>query len=437
MTTQTANDSALSHAPAENTDNTNRERALSDAQKGLRAAHEQAEHFINAVPAILIGIDESGCITRWNRAAAAAFGLSAHQVMTKPLDTCGIVWGRSDMQAEIDCWCREHRVGRIDNVPFQKGDVAHFLGLTLAWVTTHSKEARELLIIGSDVTERKGLEEQLRQAQKLEAIGQLAAGIAHEINTPTQYVGDNTSFLKESWLALAPLLKIALQMRKEADSGQISSGTLQEFDRCARAADPEYLESEIPHAIEQSLDGIQRVAKIVRAMKEFSHPGSEEKQPADINKAIETTVTVARNEWKYVADVIMKLGDNLPLVPCHLGEFNQVILNVIINAAHAIAQVVGDGGKGKGKITIATRQSGDSVEIAISDTGAGIPERIRSRIFEPFFTTKPLGKGTGQGLALAHNVIVRRCGGKLWFDTEPGKGTTFYISLPLVAKTSE
>lgn len=408
-----------------------------DMPEQSRKAHEEAEHFINAVPSILIGIDHAGCITRWNRAASAAFGLTAHQVLGKPLASCGIAWGRSDMQTEIERWCGKRQSGRIDNVPFQKGDIPHFLGFTLAWVMSHNAEQRELLIIGSDVTERKGLEEQLRQAQKLEAIGQLAAGIAHEINTPTQYVGDNTNFLKESWAALAPLLGIARRMREEAAAGPISPATLEDFDRCAKSADPEYLEAEIPRAIEQSLEGIQRVARIVRAMKEFSHPGSEEKQPADINKAIETTVTVARNEWKYVADVELKFAADLPLVPCHLGEFNQVILNLIINAAHAIAQVVGDGGKGKGKITISTYQCDDSVEIAISDTGAGIPEHIRSRIFEPFFTTKPLGKGTGQGLALAHNVVVRRCGGKLWFETEPGKGTTFYILMPLVAGTAE
>jgi len=436
MTSQTEINVDLSAVEVQATPASDHE-ALINAQHALRAAHEQAELFINAVPAILIGIDKSGRITRWNRAASGVFGLQPNEVMGKPLGNCGIQWGRAEMQAEIESWGRQHRQRRIDNVPLVKPDGTHFLGLTLECVTVPEGEAGELLIIGSDVTERKGLEEQLRQAQKLEAIGQLAAGIAHEINTPTQYVGDNTNFLKESWAALAPVLAIARQMRQEAAAGPISPATLAEFDRCSRSADPEYLEAEIPRAIDQSLDGIQRVAKIVRAMKEFSHPGSEEKQPADINKAIETTVTVARNEWKYVSDVELKFGENLPLVPCHLGEFNQVILNLIVNAAHAIAQVVGDGGKGKGKITISTRQHEGAVEVAISDTGAGIPEQIRSRIFEPFFTTKPLGKGTGQGLALAHSVIVRKCGGKLWFQTETGKGTTFYIRLPLVASTGE
>jgi two-component system, NtrC family, sensor kinase len=169
-------------------------------------------------------------------------------------------------------------------------------------------------------------------------------------------------------------------------------------------------------------------------MKEFSHPGSEKKSPIDINRAIETTITVARNEWKYVAELETFFADNLGLVPCHVGEFNQVILNLITNAAHAIAQTVGDGSRGKGNITIRTRKGDDHAEISIQDTGAGIPEEIRSRIFEPFFTTKELGKGTGQGLALAYNAIVEKHGGAIWFDSEVGKGTTFFIRLPLHAE---
>ena len=232
----------------------------------------------------------------------------------------------------------------------------------------------------------------MRQAQKLEAIGQLAAGIAHEINTPIQYVGDNTRFLQESWPSFKELIAITREIRQEASLGPVSSQTLQQFDALAQAADFEYLQTEIPRAIEQSLEGIQRVGKIVRAMKEFSHPGSEEKKLIDINKAIETTITVARNEWKYVAEIETHFDVDLPAVLCHAGEFNQVILNLLINAA----QAMGDGSQGKGKIVVTTARDQDWAEISISDTGAGIPEAVRSRVFEPFFTTKPVGKGTGR-----------------------------------------
>jgi len=406
------------------------------AQEALRRAHEEAELFINSVPSILIGIRRDSRIKRWNLAAARVFALSAAEVAAKPLANCGIQWARSDMQAEIDSWCADREPRCIEALPFLINAETRFLGLTLKWISAPEEGVDELLIIGSDVTEREILEQQLRQAQKLEAIGQLAAGIAHEINTPIQYVGDNTRFLQESWPAYHELFAITREMQQEATPGPISPHTLERLDALAQSTDFQYLQTEVPSAIEQSLEGVQRVTKIVRAMKEFSHPGSEEKKPLDINQAIETTITVARNEWKYVSDVETHFDAALPLVLCHAGEFNQVILNLLINAAHAIAQAVGDGSQGKGKIVVSTLRNHNSAEISISDTGVGIPEAVRSRVFEPFFTTKPVGKGTGQGLALAHTAIVRRHGGKIWFDSELGKGTTFYIRIPF-AKSSE
>ena len=291
-----------------------------------------------------------------------------------------------------------------------------------------------MLITGADTTERRNLEEQLRQAQKLEAIGQLAAGIAHEINTPTQFVSDNTTFLKDSWPAINAILRAAQAVHAECGAGGVVPETIAQLGKSmSEASDLDYLLGEVPRAIDQSLDGLQRVAKIVRAMKEFSHPGAEDKHALDINRAIETTVTVARNEWKYVAEVKTNFDARLPMVPCLAGEFNQVILNLLINAAHAIRDVVGDGANGKGAITITTKREGDWAEIRIQDSGTGIPEAIRGRIFEPFFTTKEVGKGTGQGLALAHTVIVKKHAGQIWFDSEMGKGTTFFLRLPLTS----
>jgi len=195
--------------------------------------------------------------------------------------------------------------------------------------------------------------------------------------------------------------------------------------------DVDFLVAEIPKAIQQTLGGVDRVARIVRAMKEFSHPGTGEKTLVDLNQAVETTLTVARNEWKYVATVKTDFDPNLPLIPCLPGELNQVMLNLVVNAAHAIAEVVKDDGQARGLITATTRQCGDWVEIRIRDTGPGIPEKIRHKIYDPFFTTKPVGKGTGQGLAIAHTVIVEQHGGTLHFETELGAGTVFIVRLPL------
>jgi signal transduction histidine kinase len=272
---------------------------------------------------------------------------------------------------------------------------------------------------------------QLLRAQKLESIGQLAAGVAHEINTPTQYVGDNTRFLEESFRELAPILKKADELAESVRQGTSSSELADELKAALEEADVEYLGEEIPRAIEQSLNGIDRVRKIVQSMKDFSHPGVEGMVSIDLNRAIESTITVASNEWKYVAELETDFDPELPAVSCLQGEINQVVLNLIVNAAHAIADVVVDGEEGRGTITISTRRDGEFAEVRIGDTGSGIPEAAQGKIFDPFFTTKEVGKGTGQGLSIAHAVVVNKHGGTLDFDTEIGKGTTFVLRLPL------
>jgi signal transduction histidine kinase len=265
---------------------------------------------------------------------------------------------------------------------------------------------------------------------RLEAIGQLAAGIAHEINTPIHYIGDNVRFLMDAFGDVRAALESAQKLLAAAKSGSITAELIAEADRSLGQADLGYLSEEIPKAIEQSREGVRRVATIVRAMKEFAHPAGEEKEAVDINRAIENTITVARNEWKYVADVVTDFDPWLPPVPCLPGEINQVILNLIVNAAHAIADKLGHATEAKGTITVKTRHADGWVEVRITDTGCGIPESARSKIFTPFFTTKPPGKGTGQGLALAHAVVVQRHGGTIEFDSEPGRGTTFIVRLP-------
>ncbi|HLK55666.1 MAG TPA: ATP-binding protein [Chthonomonadaceae bacterium] len=282
----------------------------------------------------------------------------------------------------------------------------------------------------AEIIERKLLESQLVQAQKLESIGQLAAGVAHEINTPIQYIGDNVHFLQKGFLTLYDMRVKFLQLlalsREEALTPEIAA----QAERDARKASIEYLLEEIPKAIQEAQEGIQCVSRIVQAMKQFAHPGTEEMTPTDINRAIESVITVARNEWKYLADVVTDFDAELPLVPCLPGDFNQVVLNLLVNAAHAIADAVEASGD-KGVITLSTRNLGDQVEIRIQDTGTGISDAARSRIFDPFFTTKEVGKGTGQGLSIAHSIIVNKHRGQILFETEMGKGTTFILRLPL------
>ncbi len=285
-----------------------------------------------------------------------------------------------------------------------------------------------------DVSEQKRIELELNHSRKLEAVGQLAAGIAHEINTPTQYVGDNIHFMKDSlnsillqFVKYRECLKSILN--KTHDQNHIKS-LLNEIDE----DDIEFLLEEIPMAIDQSHEGIERISNIVKAMKEFSHPGTKEKQYININKAIETTITVARNEWKYISDIEKDFDSSLPLVPCIVDEFNQVILNLVINAVHAISEKLSDNTTEKGKITVSTLKNAQFVEIHITDTGAGIPESVQDKIFNPFFTTKEIGKGTGQGLAICYNVIVDKHNGSINFETKENEGTTFIVKLPINEK---
>jgi signal transduction histidine kinase len=291
-----------------------------------------------------------------------------------------------------------------------------------------------------DVTEQRRLENDLAQAQKLESVGRLAAGVAHEINTPVQFVSDSVHFVREAMDDLAEIVDKYRNLRAATLSGDKSGPDVVAAAKAAEEAeddaDLDYILENAPVALDRAREGLGRVAAIVRSMKEFAHPDRKEMAAADINQAIRSTLVIASNEYKYVAEVETDFDPALPHVNCYAGEVNQVVLNLIVNAAHAIGDVVKERGGGKGKIRVATRVLGESIEVAISDSGKGIPPDVRSRIFDPFFTTKEVGKGTGQGLAIARTVVVDKHGGTLHFETEVGKGTTFYIRLPISGPAS-
>jgi signal transduction histidine kinase len=244
-------------------------------------------------------------------------------------------------------------------------------------------------------------------------------------------------FLKDAFQDMGSLLTNYNKLLLAVKENTLSPETVKEISAAIEQTDAAYLLDEIPKAIDQTLEGVSRVAMLVNAMKEFSHPGTKEKLPLDLNRAIQSTITVSRNEWKYVAEMETEFDPSLPLIPCLPGEFNQVILNLIVNAAHAIADVAQKGGPAMGKIKVQTLNSPEWAEVRIQDTGTGIPEKVRNRIFDPFFTTKAIGKGTGQGLAIAHSVIVDKHGGSIHFETEEGKGTTFIVRLPFNSKSTK
>jgi PAS domain S-box-containing protein len=402
------------------------------AEEGVRQAHAEVAQLVASIPSILIGLSGEDQVIWWNTAAEETFGQRRVEVLGRPLGECRLQWDWEVVQRGLSQSRHNRTQTRLDDIRYVRSDGKEgFLGISINPMASVQDEHFGSILLARDITERKFMESQLAQAQKLESIGQLAAGIAHEINTPTQYVGDNTRFLQDAFQDIVRLLERYAEVPEALNNGVPAQELIGTIKAAVEEADLEYLTEEIPKAIQQSLEGIERVSKIVRAMKEFSHPGTEEKAAIDINNAIESTITVARNEWKYVADLVTDFDPNLPLVPCLPGEFNQVILNMIINATHAIADVIDRDSGQKGTITVSTHYHGDEVEIRLSDTGGGIPEAVRPKIFDPFFTTKEVGKGTGQGLAISRSVIVDKHGGNISFETELGKGTTFIIRLPI------
>jgi len=276
-----------------------------------------------------------------------------------------------------------------------------------------------------DIRALKKAQQEALQASKLASVGQLAAGIAHEINTPTQYIGDNLRFIGDAFTVVSEVLEGSLALIESL--GPKSDAAIK-LRQDLEAADLDYLLAEFPQAISQSLEGVGQVSRIVLAMKEFSHPGEREKVSVNLNRAIENTLAVSRNEWKHVAEIGLDLDAGLPQIVCLPGEINQVMLNLVVNAAHAI-QIAKP--HAKGRIVITTKRRGAVADIVVADDGTGMPDDVKDRIFDPFFTTKAVGMGTGQGLAICRDVVVAKHGGRITVDTEEGKGTTFTITLPI------
>jgi PAS domain S-box-containing protein len=407
-------------------------RDITEEKKRERANAELAA-VVECADAAIISHDFSGEILTWNRGAERIYGYSPEEMIGRTIAPLIPADRQQENHQILERLGRGESIQHLETTRLTKSGVLIHVLLTISPIRDSSGAVLGMAQVAWDITQIKDLERQLAQTQKLESIGHLAAGIAHEINTPIQYIGDNGKFLQDAFndlltsvgsnagaaLSAEPVEGKPLPSQQELDQGVL-----------------EFLRVEIPKAIEQLLEGVDQVARIVRAMKEFSHPGPVEKLPLDINRAIESTILVSKNEWKYVAEVTTELDHAIPPVPCVAGEFNQVILNLIVNAAHAISDVV-RGTNEKGAIHISTKGNGSYAEVRISDTGCGIPEAIQSKVFDPFFTTKPVGQGTGQGLAIAHSVIVQKHRGTITLESKPGQGTTLTIKLPLEARTEE
>jgi two-component system NtrC family sensor kinase len=401
-------------------------------EKSLQRSFALTSQIINSIASIVIAVNAENRVAFWNTQAENEFEILSEKVMNKTLEESGLPLDYQAIREALGQTRAEEKFLRIDNLKFkQRNGKDGYLGLSLHPIKGEEFGGTGVLIHGANVTRRITLEMQLAQAQKLESIGQLAAGIAHEINTPIQYVSDNTRFFQSAFKDLVRVLNKYAETLGGPPGQEKREALYPELEGLIREIDLEYYLEEIPRAIDQTLEGVEQVSRIVRSIKAFAHPGPAEKKYLDINQAIENTILVSRNEWKYVAELVTELDPNLPPVPCIPGDFNQVILNLIVNAAQAIAEKVGDDSNKKGWIRIRTNSDGPWAEIQIEDNGPGIPEAIRSRIFDPFFTTKEVGKGTGQGLAISHTAIVEKHGGSIAVESEEGQGTVFIIRLPL------
>ena len=408
------------------------EETVSQRTADLASERQRLALILTSVNEGIVGLDPNGCVTFLNPAAERLLGLTASDTVGRPFhEVVQHEMGEAKCVRESCPILRTLNDGSLGSLTGDRLARSNGVPLVIEGSSTpivvEGRTAGAVLSL-RDVTAQKNLEFQLQQARKLEAIGQLAAGIAHEINTPMQFIGDNVRFLQEAVGDMQVVLE-GYRSAVQGDSG-LASEVRQSLERLEQDKDVGYLIENVPRSCESALMGVARVSKIVYAMKEFSHSGGEEKELADLNRATESTATVATSVWKHVADLELHLEADLPTPPVHLGEINQVILNLIINAAHAIADVVKDGGA-KGRITVSTGHDDTHVEIRVADTGTGIPESARERIFTPFFTTKEIGKGTGQGLSLARSVVVDRHHGTIAFETETGRGTTFIVRLPL------
>ena len=394
----------------------------------LLGAAREKRRVLDSLAAFLVGVDSEGRVVEWNSVAGTLLGVSDEQALGRPFAELPVPWDRELVAAAMEeCRAGGERVRR-DSVTLGDGESARVVNFTINPVD-HG-HGRGFAIIGSDVTDRQLLETQLHQAQRLEAVGTLAAGIAHEINTPMQFVSDNLRFVQQSVEPLTEALALLPEITAAAQVGSVPLELAERLRAATAGVDVEFLAAEMPSALAEMQEGVLRVTTIVRAMKDFSHPGNQGRQSADLNKAIATTIAVARNEYKYVADVETDFGD-VPPLECYVADLNQVFLNLLVNASHAIRDAIGEGTGKRGTIRVSTRRDGEWIEIRVADTGTGVPEGVRKKIFDQFFTTKPVGRGTGLGLTIARAVVVEKHGGTIDFETEIGRGTTFIVRLPV------
>lgn len=408
-----------------------REHHVEARTRHISNALEESRRLLSAIDLVLIELNSQQVVCRWNHEAERILGLPKACTIGRNIRELDISW---DDQSAIDQFLAlgESAQRTLEISLHQPDNTSVILSLTRHTIH-YANEPDGVLILGVDLTEQRRLQQHLQQAQRLESVGQLAAGVAHEINTPMQYIGDNIDYLSNKFINLLPYLEGTLKyLKEESDLPSDQKNELkQDLLNISKKQKITRLANQVPSAFADSQQGLQHVTRIIRAMKELSHPGGTERTAVNINHLLETAITVSTNEWKYVAEINHELSEDIVDIPGYPGELAQVFMNLIVNAAHAIGDFNELDGRERGRINVISRMESVHVVIEIHDNGGGIPAEIADRIFDPFFTTKQIGKGTGQGLAIAHSVVVGKHQGRIDFHPSAGQGTAFIIHLPV------
>ncbi len=402
-----------------------------DLTQALAAEQAGRAELLDAMSSIVITVRRDGSVDEWNRGAASVLGLVRSAATGRNLRELSIPWETESVLALVERAYVSPGVARLDDSPYQRADGSPgWLGLTATAIGARGGAPELCLILGADITQRRRFELEHRRAEKMGAVGQLAAGMAHELNTPMQFMSNNLQFVRE---ALGDLLRL-IDAQAQLQSAASALPALRELAESTAALGGEIgleeLRKDLPEAITASLQGLSRISEIVAAIEQLASPGDQERSQVDINGALRSAVVLAQREWKDVATVEWDLDAELPPAPCFGSEIHQVFLNLVLNACHAMQDARASDPERPGVLRIRSSATPSTVEVRISDTGTGIREEIRERVFEPFFTTKSVGRGRGQGLYIAYQAVVKRHGGALSFETVVGSGTTFIVRLP-------
>jgi len=409
---------------------------LKKANEELILYHSQIKYLLSAIDSILIGVSKDDVITHWNRTAEKIFGISEKEAVGKKIVGFNIPWEWDKIYIGVTNSIIEKRPVTLPDIRYDSlYGQKRILGITINPILDENGNLLGYLLFGRDITDKRINESEILQAQKLQSIGQLAAGIAHEINTPAQYVNDNLHFIKDVIHDLDGLMNDCDEVMKlllaAKQIPQRLQAMLDHINSKKQKMDYDYCKEELPKAVDQSLEGISKIVSIVKSLKNFAHPDTQKKVFINLNAMLQDVITITRNEWKYIADLTTNFKNVDIMIPCFPNQLNQVFLNMIINARDAIQEAIDKKLIEKGHIEITTDMNTDYAIVSIKDNGIGIPEEIKTKIFDPFFTTKEVGKGSGQGLPISHSIIYDKHKGIIRFESEYGKGTTFYVFLPL------